>query len=235
VFRIRYEGSYKYNVTGINTKIDLYFFKSDWTKCYVVLRTYLADGSNIEQIGLSNGSSWLASKINGFASGECYELTSSATIAQWVNQGTKYTDTTGYVSFSNPNTLQYRFTMTSPNYQIDTLESQKYFMSKILQPDSVIGFDYYCLDISNNDTITNKDLLLFYFGVNNYSLPVGAFFNSIEYNNIVNSTTSKKSTYQTTSIRTIQNLNPSVTQSHTIYMPVITKPPKNYKPVNTLD
>ena len=235
VFRIRYEGSYKYNVTGINTKIDLYFFKSDWTKCYVVLRTYTADGSNIEQIALSNGSSWLASKVNGFASGECYQLTSSATIAQWVNQGTKYTDTTGYVSFSNPNTLQYRFTMTSPYYQIDTLESQKYFMSKILQPDSVIGFDYYCLDLSNNDTITNKDLLLFYFAVYYNSLPVGAFFNSIEYNNIVNSTTSKKSTYQATSIRTIQNLNPSVTQSHTIYMPVITKPPKSYKPVNTLD
>ena len=64
VYRLRYEGSYRYNVQGINTKIDIYFIKNTPTKILVVLRQFLADGSNQEQIGVSNGSSWLASNLN---------------------------------------------------------------------------------------------------------------------------------------------------------------------------
>ena len=227
VFRVRYEGSYKYNVSGINTIIDLYFFKSDWTKCYVVLRTYLADGSNIEQIGLSNGSSWLASKVNGFVSGECYELTSSATVAQWNSQGIKYTDSMGQVTFTNSTSAQYRVTLTSQYYQIDTTSSKNYFVSRILQPDSTIGFDFYCLDLSNDGIVTIEDLWLFYYGINNYSLISGAFFTQSEYNAIVNSTTSLKSTYPPLPNRIITNEN-------TFYMPVITKPPKPFKSVEEL-
>ena len=229
VFRVRYEGSYKYNVSGINTIIDLYFFKSDWTKCYVVLRTFLADGSGIEQVALSNGSSWLASITNSsFASGECYQLTSSATVAAWNSQGTKYTDTTGKVTFTNSSGAQYRVTLSSPYYQIDTTTSQNYFMSRILQPDSAIGFDFYSLDLSNDGTITMEDLWAFYFGVNNYSLPLGAFFTQSEYNTIVNSTTSLKSTYPASSNRVITNEN-------TFYMQVITKPPKPFQSVGELE
>ena len=228
VFRVRYEGSYKYNVSGINTKIDLLFFKSDWTKCYVILRTFLADGSSQEQIGLSNGSSWLAVQTNGFASGECYQLTSSATVAAWTSQGTKYTDTTGKVTFTNSSGAQYRVTLTSPFYGIDTLQSQKYFMSRILQPDSAIGFDFYSLDLSNDGYITSEDVFLFYYAIHNYSLPVGAFFTQTEYNAILNSTTSLKSTYPPSSNRVISNQN-------TFYMPVVTKPPKSFKSVGELE
>ena len=46
VYRLRYEGSYKYNVQGINTKIDIYIIKNTPTKILIVLRQFLADGSN---------------------------------------------------------------------------------------------------------------------------------------------------------------------------------------------
>ena len=222
VFRIRYEGSYKYNVSGINTKIDLYFFKSDWTKCYVVLRDYLADGSNIEQIGLSNGSSWLASKINGFTSGDCYELTSSATIAQWVNQGTKYTDSTGDVTFANTSNLQYRVTLPSLNDTINT-NNMNYVASRVLCPDSITGLDWYLADMNNDNSINVKDLLFF-----NVITPVYGYLTQTEYTAISSTNNNLKSTYSPRSSGTVVNEN-------TFYVGILSYPPKTYKQVNELE
>lgn len=229
VFRVRYEGSYKYNVTGINTKVDLLFFKSDWTKCYVILRTFLADGSGIEQVGLSNGSSWLASITNSsFASGECYQLTSSATVAAWTSQGTKYTDTTGKVTFTNSSGATYRVTLPIIIYARDTSVND-YFSSRVLQPDSTIGFDWYVIDLSNDYLINTLDLHYLYYLFNGGSswYPTSIWFTQSEYNSIINSTTSLKSTIPAYTNRIITNQN-------TFYMPVMSKPPKSFKPIGEI-
>lgn len=229
VFRVRYEGSYKYNVTGINTKVDLLFFKSDWTKCYVILRTFLADGSGIEQVGLSNGSSWLASITNSsFASGECYQLTSSATIAAWTSQGTKYTDSTGKVTFTNSSGATYRVTLPIIIYARDTSVND-YFSSRVLQPDSTIGFDWYVIDLSNDYLINTLDLHYLYYLFNGGSswYPTSIWFTQSEYNSIINSTTSLKSTIPAYTNRIITNQN-------TFYMPVMSKPPKSFKPIGEI-
>lgn len=229
VFRIRYEGSYKYNVSGINTKVDLLFFKSDWTKCYVILRTFLADGSGIEQVGLSNGSSWLASITNSsFASGECYQLTSSATVAAWVSQGTKYTDSTGKVTFTNSSSATYRVTLPIITYAKDTSVND-YFSSRVLQPDSTIGFDWYVIDLSNDYLINTLDLHYLYYLFNGASswYPTSIWFTQSEYNSIINSTTSLKSTIPAYTNRIITNQN-------TFYMPVISKPSKSFKPIGEI-
>ena len=230
VYRLRYEGSYKYNVQGINTKIDLYFFKNDWTKCLIVLRTFLADGSNQEQIGLSNGSTWLASNIissTTYSSGQAWEIQSAATSGAWSSQGTKVMDATGKSTFSNPNSYQYRVTLTSPFYPADSADAN-YFASRILQPDSIIGFDWYCLDINNSQSIDCGDLNSFYFGMQLNALPVGAFFPTDEYNIIVNSLTDLRGTYPASSTRTVES-------KDTYYMPVITKAPDNYQQTNTIE
>ena len=227
VFRVRYEGSYKYNVTGINTIIDLIFPKSDWTKCYVLTRTFLADGSGIEQIGLSNGSSWLASITNSsFSSGECYQLTSSATVAAWTSQGTKYTDSTGKVVFTNSSGAQYRVTLPSMTYVADT-STRSYFSSRILQPDSVIGFDWYCLDVYSDNKIDVADIQAAYYSHNQSTSRSGLWFTQSEYNSIVNSTTNPKSTYPPYSSAVISNQN-------TFYIVVMTYPPKSFKKVGEL-
>lgn len=229
VFRVRYEGSYKYNVSGINTKVDLLFFKSDWTKCYVILRTFLADGSGIEQVGLSNGSSWLASITNSsFASGECYQLTSSATVAAWTSQGTKYTDSTGKVTFTNSSGATYRVTLPIIIYARDTSVND-YFSSRVLQPDSTIGFDWYVIDLSNDYLINTLDLHYLYYLFNGGSswYPTSIWFTQSEYNSIINSTTSLKSTIPAYTNRIITNQN-------TFYMPVMSKPPKSFKPIGEI-
>ena len=221
VFRVRYEGSYKYNVSGINTLIDLYFFKSDWTKCYVVLRTFLADGSSQEQIGLSNGSSWLASKTNGFASGECYQLTSSATVAAWTSQGTKYTDTLGKVTFTNTSGAQYRVTLPS-KVGTSNLTNINYVASRTLSTDSISGLDWYITDMNGDNSINVKDLFFF-----NTISPVYFYMTSAEYNAVSTTTNNLKSTYPRRTSGVVSNQN-------TFYVGMLSHPPKSFKSAGEL-
>jgi len=55
----------------------------------------------------------------------------------------------------------------------------------------------------------------------------GAFFSTSEYNTIINSTIDLKSTYPPSSSKTFQNEN-------TFYMPVLSYPPDNYQPPQTI-
>jgi len=146
----------------------------------------------------------------------------------WVSQGTKYTDVNGFVSFSNPNLWPYRYTITSPTYQIDPTDID-YFATRILQPDSIIGFDWMRLDITGDSLVTLQDLYTFGYFSNTSTISLsGAFYTSYEYGQIINSQSNQSSKYPPLSNRTFTNLNPFVNNTDTIYMPVMTKPPIKY-------
>jgi hypothetical protein len=148
--------------------------------------------------------------------------------SSWVNQGTKNTDVNGYVSFSNPNLWPYRYTITSPSFSIDTTDID-YFASRILQPDSIIGFDWMRLDITGDSLVTLQDLYTFGYFSNTSTISLsGAFYTSYEYGQIINSQSNQSSKYPPLSNRTFTNLNPFVNNTDTIYMPVMTKPPIKY-------
>ena len=164
------------------------------------------------------------------SAGNYYLLTSEIGIGStsWVSQGTKYTDVNGFVSFSNPNLWPYRYTITSPSFSIDTTDID-YFASRILQPDSIIGFDWMRLDITGDSLVTLQDLHTFGYFSNTSTISLsGAFYTSYEYGQIINSQSNQSSKYPPLSNRTFTNLSPSVNGVETIYMPVMTKPPLNY-------
>ena len=81
VFRVRYEGNCKYNQTGVNYVWDLYFIKNQASKQIVVWRTFTADGSNQEVMGISTGSAWMASSLvtAGTFASTSWEITSTST------------------------------------------------------------------------------------------------------------------------------------------------------------
>ena len=169
VFRIRYEGSYRYSVSGINTKIDLYFFKNDPAKCFVVLRTFLADGSNQEQIGLSNGSTWLASNLitnATYSSGVGFQITNAVSNSIWATQGTQITNSTGVVSFPNPNSYQYRVTVDVSGIDNTFTESEmNYLMYLRMFPNEIASWDYHTMNFyapDSSDIVTYSDVFSAY-------------------------------------------------------------------------
>ena len=148
------------------------------------------------------------------------------TSSTWTTQGTKYTDSTGKVVFTNSSGAQYRVTLPSMTYVADT-STRSYFSSRILQPDSVIGFDWYCLDVYSDNKIDVADIQAAYYSHNQSTLRNGLWFTQSEYNSIVNSTTNPKSTYPPYSSAVISNQN-------TFYIVVMTYPPKSFKKVGEL-
>lgn len=106
VFRVRYEGNCKYNQTGINYIWDLYFVKNQSDRQLVVWRTFTADGSNQEVMGISTGSGWMAtsSVSAGSFSGTTWRIETSmtTTTTSWTLDATSNTNSSGYYSFSRP-------------------------------------------------------------------------------------------------------------------------------------
>jgi len=193
VFRIRYEGSYKYSVSGINTKIDLYFPKNSPATMYVVLREFLADGSNQEQIGLSNGSTWLASNLitnATYSNGVGFTLTSTVAVGSWQSQGIQTTTSTGVVTFSNPNSYQYRVTVDVSNIANTFTESEmNYLMYLRMFPNQIASWDYYTMNFfeaDSSNTVTYSDVFSAY-TIYNW----GKLFNYTYNNNYVYSQSEK--------------------------------------------
>ena len=169
VFRIRYEGSYKYNISGINTKIDLYFPKNNPNKMIVVLRTFLADGSTQEQIGLSNGSTWLASNMitnATYSNGVAFVIDNATSNSVWTTQGTQTTTSTGYLSFSNPNNYQYRVTVDVSGITNTFTESEmNYLMYLRMFPAEIASWDYHTMNfyaLDSSDIVTYSDVFSAY-------------------------------------------------------------------------
>ena len=177
VYRLRYEGSYKYNVSGINTKIDLYFFKNDLNKCMVVLRQFLADGSNQEQIGLSNGSTWLASNMitnATYSNGVAFMIDNASTTGTWVSQGVKTTNSAGQVTFTNSSNLNYRVSIDVANEpSIMSAAEMDYLMYMKAGIQDLTDWDYYTCDTDGSTVFDWNDIIE---GYNNWTS--GLYHNS---------------------------------------------------------
>jgi len=214
VFRIRYEGSYKYNVSGINTKIDIYFAKNNNKEILVVLRQFLADGSNIEQIGLSNGSSWLASNListANYSSGQAWLIDNTVLAGVQDTLATQITTSAGIVSFSNPNNYDYEVIVDASGMQsyIGTTE-MNYLMYIRMFPNEMASWDFHTCDFNGNNSVDYIDVVEAY-GHYSTSDPVieNAIYNQSEKDDIeVNATTFNYHTkYPRSDIRTFSNLN----------------------------
>jgi hypothetical protein len=169
VFRIRYEGSYKYNVSGINTKIDLYFPKNNPNKMIVVLRTFLADGSTQEQIGLSNGSTWLASNMitnATYSNGVAFVIDNATSNSVWTTQGIETTTSSGTVTFPNPNNWDYRVNVDVSNMSNIFNESDmNYLMYLKMFPNEITSWDYHTMNFyepDSSDIVTYSDIFAAY-------------------------------------------------------------------------
>jgi hypothetical protein len=162
VFRIRYEGSYKYNVSGINTKIDLYFVKNNPKDVIVVLRTFLADGSNIEQIGLSNGSAWLASNMISnatYANGRAFIINTAVSTAGYASAGIQTTTSSGILSFSNPNNYSYRVKVDVSKMQSYIgVNEMNYLMYMRMFPNEMRSWDFHTCEFNGDMIVGYEDV-----------------------------------------------------------------------------
>jgi len=169
VFRIRYEGSYKYNVTGINTKIDIYFTKNNNEEILVVLRQFLADGSNIEQIGLSNGSSWIASNLissGNYTNGQAWLIENNVQPGISDTLATQTTTLTGTVSFSNPNNYDYEVIVDASNMVNTFTQSEMNYLAYLrMFPNEISSWDYHTMNFyepDSSDIVTYSDVFSAY-------------------------------------------------------------------------
>lgn len=169
VFRIRYEGSYRYNVSGINTKIDLYFAKNNNKEILVVLRQFLADGSNQEQIGLSNGSSWLASNIissTSYSNGNAWSIDNTVLVGVRDTLTTQTTTSTGMLNFNNPNNYDYEVIVDVSNMNNILTESEmNYLMYLRMFPNEITSWDYHTMNfytLDSSDITTYSDVFSAY-------------------------------------------------------------------------
>ena len=162
VFRIRYEGSYKYNVSGINTKIDIYFPKNNNESILVVLRLFLADGSNIEQIGLSNGSSWIASNSisnANYTNGQAWEIENEVLVGVQDTLVTQTTGPSGILSFSNPNNYSYEVIVDASNFEsYITEDDMNFLMYKRMFPSSLASWDFHIVDFDGDEVVGYQDV-----------------------------------------------------------------------------
>jgi hypothetical protein len=164
VFRVRYEGNCKYNQTGVNYTWDLYFIKSQASKQIVVWRTFTADGSNQEVMGISTGSAWMASTLvtTGSFSGTSWEIntTSTTTTSSNVLDATVNTNSSGYYSFSRTTAAGNQFTI-----QVDApTRIQAYTTSDIQAVSDLIlnkaiktGLTFQMFDVNDDSKITVAD------------------------------------------------------------------------------
>ena len=153
------------------------------------------------------------------------ELGNSINSGTWTSQGTQTMTSTGVVTFTNTNSLDYKVNLTSPAFSIDT-NNVDYISSRVLNQDSIIGFDWFCADLNGDGSLTIADMKMLYMAAQS-SQTTGAFFSTSEYNIIKNSTIDLKSTYPPSSSKTYQNEN-------TFYMPILSYPPDNYQSSQTI-
>ena len=169
VFRIRYEGSHTYNVQGINTKIDIYIPKNSLNSMLVVLRTFVADGSTQEQIGLSDGSSWIASNIissTTYSSGQAWNIENNVQPGVSDTLPTQTTTSTGTLSFSNPNNYDYEVIVDVSNMVNTFTQSEMNYLAYLrMFPNEISSWDYHTMnfyEIDSSDIVTYADVFSAY-------------------------------------------------------------------------
>jgi hypothetical protein len=212
VFRVRYEGNCQYNQSGVNVIWDLYFVKTQPTVFYVVMRTFTADGSNQEQMGISSGSAWLGVNYittTSYAAGTAFRFTSSSNQGSWSTISTQNTNATGQVVVSNPTNKQYKVTInTSQKFHSITDFSLIYmmFMKGNLGP--LQNWDFYTCDCNNSSTFDWDDINFCYTLLKTNALHNKYIFTQAEKTTIeANPNTNYYNTYSPTQVRAIENQN----------------------------
>ena len=207
VFRVRYEGNCKYNQTGINYTWDLYFIKNQPSKQIVVWRTFTADGSNQEVMGISTGSAWMASSFitAGTFASTTWEITSTSTTTTSSSSldATAYTNSSGYYSFSRTTVAGNQFTIqvdAPTRIQAYTTTDIQTISNIILGKTTINGLSYHRFDVNDDGRINIADK--YYVSarkVGRFSkwriAPDVRIFTTAQYNSIVASTTNVRATY----------------------------------------
>ena len=218
VFRVRYEGNCKYNQTGINYVWDLYFIKSQPSVQLVVWRTFTADGSNQEVMGLSTGSAWMASSFitSGSFSSTTWkiETTLTTTTTSWALDATTNTNSSGYYNFSRPTaagTDWYIELVAPTRIQAYTTSDIQGVSNIILGKSTKTGLSFHMFDVNDDGSISIADK--YYVAARKAGLfskwrtaPDVRIFTTTEYNTISSSSTNVRSTYPGTSIYSTSTL-----------------------------
>jgi hypothetical protein len=207
VFRIRYEGNCKYNQTGVNYVWDLYLIKSQASKQIVVWRTFTADGSNQEVMGISTGSAWMASTLvtSGSFSSTSWEINTTLTTTSSTASldATANTNSSGYYSFSRTTLAGDQFTI-----QVDApTRIQAYTTTDIQAVSNIVlgktartGLSFHMFDVNDDSKITVADK--YYVAARKAGrfskwriAPDVRIFTTAQYNSIVAATTNVRTTY----------------------------------------
>jgi len=218
VFRVRYEGNCKYNQTGINYVWDLYFIKNQAAKQIVVWRTFTADGSNQEIMGISTGSAWMASTLvtTGTFSSTSWEIntTSTTTTSSNVLDATAYTNSSGYYSFSRTTVAGNQFTIqvdAPTRIQAYTTSDIQAVANIILNKTTKNGLSFHMFDVNDDTKLTVADK--YYVAARKAGIfskwrtaPDVRIFTTAQYNSIVASTTNVRATYPGVTTFTTPNL-----------------------------
>jgi hypothetical protein len=207
VFRVRYEGNCKYSGTGVNYTWDLYFIKSQASKQIVVWRTFTADGSNQEVMGISTGSAWLASTLvtSGSFSGTSWEIntSSSTTTSSTALDATANTNSSGYYSFSRTVVTGDQFTIqvdAPTRIQAYTTTDIQAVSNIILGKTAKTGLSFHMFDVNDDGIISVADK--YYVAARKAGrfskwrvAPDVRIFTTAQYNSIVAGTTNLRATY----------------------------------------
>jgi hypothetical protein len=207
VFRVRYEGNCKYNQTGINYTWDLYFIKNQASKQIIVWRTFTADGSNQEVMGISTGSAWMASSFitAGTFASTTWEITSTSTTTTSSSSldATAYTNSSGYYSFSRTTVAGNQFTIqvdAPTRIQAYTTTDIQTISNIILGKTTINGLSYHMFDVNDDGRINIADK--YYVSARKAGrfskwriAPDVRIFTTAQYNLIVAATTNVRVTY----------------------------------------
>ena len=206
VFRVRYEGNCKYNQTGINYVWDLYLIK-DSSKQIVVWRTFTADGSNQEVMGISTGSAWLASTLvtAGTFASTSWKITSTSTTTTSTSSldATAYTNSSGYYSFSRTTVAGDQFTIrvdAPTRIQAYLTTDVQAVANIILNKDARNGLSFHMFDVNDDKIISVADK--YYVAARKAgrfskwrTAPDVRIFTTTEYNAIKAAATNVRTTY----------------------------------------
>jgi|694.fasta_scaffold100139_2 hypothetical protein len=218
VFRVRYEGNCKYNQTGVNYTWDLYFIKNQSAKQIVVWRTFTADGSNQEVMGISTGSAWMASTLvtAGTFSSTSWEIntTSTTTTSSNILDATAYTNSSGYYSFSRTTVAGNQFTIqvdAPTRIQAYTTSDIQAVANIILNKTTKNGLSFHMFDVNDDTKLTVADK--YYVAARKAGIfskwriaPDVRIFTTAQYNSIVASTTNVRATYPGVTTHTTSTL-----------------------------
>ena len=207
VFRVRYEGNCKYNQTGVNYTWDLYFIKSQASKQIVVWRTFTADGSNQEVMGISTGSAWLASTLvtSGSFSGTSWEINTSlsTTTTSTSLDATANTNSSGYYSFSRTTAAGDQFTIqvdAPTRIQAYTTADIQAVSNIVLNKTARTGLSFHMFDVNDDGTISVADK--YYVAARKAArfskwriAPDVRIYTTAQYNAITAGTTNLRATY----------------------------------------